>query len=244
MPAWNHTISWNDDMKNAYRKVVAQTAPTWAGHQGLDCADLSNSLLIDYAASQGLVLRFKDNDDTEYVSRFDGQTPYREVPLVGYRMGKTWSNKEEYQKAVIDRIGTEAMANKNLDGTDRTNIQAGDLMIAFNDHQHHTALVYRVWGPGEAHPYAGRADIDDFPGDEEAVKRIDQWRYFRGTILEEKNDRVIRSTRNPDKDMHVDYLNYRSKRKDRAELIYFANVRQMREDGFKFRWYGDSVFKW
>jgi hypothetical protein len=244
MAAWNHTASWSDELKTAYRKVVASTAPTKAGNQGLDCADLSNSLLIEFAANNGLPLRFKDNDDVEYVSRFEGQTPYRENPITGNRWGKTWSSKDEYLNAVVDRIGTKAMAEKNLDPDDRGSIQAGDLMIAFTKNLHHTALVYRVYAPGEPHPYAGRADLPDFPGDEEAVQRADQWRYFRGTILEEKNDRVLRLTRNPDNDTHVDYLNYRSTRKDRAELIYFANVRQMRADGFKFRWYSDYVFKW
>jgi hypothetical protein len=244
MPAWKHTAQWSDDLKAAYRKTVASTAPTKAGNQGLDCADLSDSLLIEFAARNGLPLMFKDNDDVEYRSRFDGQSPYREVPVVGYRMGKTWSTKDEYMNAVVARIGTKALSEKNLDPADCNPIEAGDLMIAFKDNIHHTSLVYRVYGAGESHPYAGRADIPDFPGDEEAIKRVDQWNYFRGTILEEKDDKIIRLTRNPDKDVHVDYLNYRSQRKDRAELIYFANVRQMRADGFKFRWYTDDVFKW
>lgn len=241
MPAWNHTSQWTDELKAAYRKTVATTAPTMAGHEGLDCADLSNSLLIEFAARNGLPLTFKDNDDREYASQLTGQGP---VNPMGIHAGKNWSSKDSYLDVVVSRIGTQAMSTKNLDPADRNPIQPGDLMIAYKDNMHHTALIYRVYNAGEAHPYAGRADLDDFPGDEEAVKRVDQWRYFRGTILEEKDDKVLRLTRNPDKDVHVDYLNYRSKRKDRAELIYFANVRQMRADGFKFRWYTDSVFKW
>lgn len=242
MPAWKHTASWNDELKAAYRKEVARRGPLQAGTEDLDCADLSNSLLIDFAARNGLPLTFRDNDDVEYASLNGGQSPYREIPIVGHRMGKTWSTKSEYQDAVIARIGTESLSEKNLSAGDRNPILPGYLMIVFEGKMHHTSLVYHVYGPGEAHPQEKHTNIPDFPGNDVAIKQVDQWVYFRGTILEEKDDRVLRNSRAPDKDIHIDYLNYRSRRKNRAELILFANVRQMREDGFKFRWYLDDVF--
>lgn len=242
MPAWKHTASWNDARKAAYRKEVSERAKFKAGTEGLDCADLSNSLLIDFAEKNGLPVTFKDNDDVEYASLNGGQSPYREIPIVGHRMGKTWSTKSEYADAVIARIGTESLSKKNLSATDQNPILPGYLMIAYKGNMHHTSLVYRVYGPGESHPQEKHTNIPDFPGDEVAVKQVDQWYYFRGTILEEKDDKVTRISRAPDKDVHIDYLNYRSRRKDRAELIMFANARQMREDGFQFRWYLDDVF--
>ena len=41
--------------------------------------------------------------------------------------------------------------------------------------------------------------------------------------------------------VHFNYLNSRSSWKRNAELIYFANARQLREDGFEFYEYSLAV---
>jgi hypothetical protein len=248
MAAWKDTAAWNNGLKDAYRNFVRASAPDKWGSKGLDCADLSNSMLIDFAYSHSLPLTFVDNDGKKYSSWAKGESPYREIG--SWRWGKEWSNKEEYWEAVRDRIGTAAMFKRNTEAK-RGDIEPGDLMIAYEAvstpwgevaSTHHTALVYRVFKPGEHHPYEKSQGVPDFPGGEEAIKQTHQWEYFRGTIQGSKDGKPI-INRAPTKDVHINYLNYRSKRKDRAELIYFANARQLtEEDKMQFRWYADSVF--
>jgi hypothetical protein len=227
-------------------------------------------MLIDVAERFRLPLTFTDNKGIEYSSYMDGEEPYTYIPtppgFSNIRLGKEWDDKEEYLSAVSARIGTEALWKRNL-APDKNYIEVGDLMINFRTRQkldpgasaiahgpvtrevvvmHHTSLVLAVYPPGVPHPRLKSGELSrtpDFPGDEKAIAQKGTVEYVRGTILKEEDDEVLEIDRNPDKDYHVDYLNYRSKRKDAAEIIYFANVRQLRADGFQFRFYGNSVFQ-
>jgi hypothetical protein len=237
MPAWTHTATWDDAAKKAFRKEVWLFASSKVGTKGLDCADLSMSMLIDFASRKGLPVTFRDNDDVAYSSIKSEQDPSATFT------NTKWSNKEEYVKVVTRRVGTKALDAKNLDPADKTPIEEGDLMIAFDGHLHHTALVFRAYAAGAAHPQEKDLGIPNFPGDAIAISQKDQWFYYRGTILEETDDRVTKISRTPDNDPHVDYLNYRSRKKGMAELILFGNATQLRKDGFKFRFYSDDVFK-
>jgi hypothetical protein len=64
-------------------------------------------------------------------------------------------------------------------------------------------------------------------------------RYFMGT--RDEDDRT--AYRSMDVWWHADYLNSRGDAKRNAELIYFANVAQLRGDGFQFRLYSDTVLE-
>jgi hypothetical protein len=80
----------------------------------------------------------------------------------------------------------------------------------------------------------------NFPGGEAGKNDFNQTRYFRGDV---DDDGVTpRVPKSPfDKDVHFNYLNSRSNKKRNAELIYFANARQLREDGFEFYEYSLAV---
>jgi hypothetical protein len=74
MAAWQHNHFWDSRMFEAYRKFVGVTAPTFRGEKE-DCADLSITLLVKFAAANGLPVTFKDNDETRYISKATRQSP-------------------------------------------------------------------------------------------------------------------------------------------------------------------------
>jgi hypothetical protein len=224
MAAWNHTSYWDQAKYQLYRGYVSEQAPLWRGHRGLDCADLSTVFVIHFAFLYGLPVTFWGMDRVRYISKGERQTPAATF------FNKTWLSRDEYISAVLDRLNTQAVWTRNTIGNPR-GPQPGDLMIGYGSGLHHTALVYRVYAPGAPHPRAGDPTVPDFPGDEEAIAQAHQTEYFR--------------SRQPDANVHVDYLNYRSRRKDRAELIYFASVADMRSQGLEFRqWKPGVIDNW
>ena len=48
--------------------------------------------------------------------------------------------------------------------------------------RHHTALVYKTYGPGITHPKAKDTSIPDFPGGDAAMKQKNVTEYFKGTV--------------------------------------------------------------
>jgi len=152
MGAWIHNAVWSDALYLDYRNYVKANAPKlrW---QTEDCADLSISLLIDFAADKHVEVTFVDNDQNYYMSRARGAPeldPYF-----------TWKTKEEFYEVVKRKIGTAALWKqntvKNNDGP-----MPGDLMMRYEDFwggYHHTALIYEVYQPGVCHrtkrPYDG-----------------------------------------------------------------------------------------
>jgi hypothetical protein len=74
----------------------------------------------------------------------------------------------------------------------------------------------------------------DFPGGDAAMKDKHRTRYFRGDV-DANGVTIAREPKPPfDTDVHFNFLNSRGKDKRNAELIYFANARQLRDEGFDF----------
>lgn len=244
MAAWNHSSAkdWGAfEVNDGYRQYVTAQVPGFRGRHE-DCADLSMMLLIDYAAANGLAVTFEDNAGRRYISKAEGVVlQWAAGSFILATTIAKWSTKEEFTKIVQRRIGVEALWNRNT----LINVigpQPGDLMLIYKSNiiyasRHHAALVYRVYVAGEVHPKRNEKSIPDFPGADEAEEQTNQTEYFRGTVDEDG----ITLTRNADKDVHFDYLNSRSHNKRNAELIYFANKRQMVDEGFQFRVYGPQV---
>lgn len=223
MAAWQHTQYWDAAKYEDYRQFVTRQAPHSRGHFGLDCADLSTVFLIHFAAGSGLPVTFKDMDHVRYISKGERQTP-------DAILGSSWTNRLQYIQAVTNAISTESLWHRNTE-INPNGPQPGDLMMALGGGMHHTALVYRVYPPGTPHPHANDQTVPDFPGDDIARVQRGQTEYFR--------------SRQPDGFVHIDYLNYRSRRKGVAELIYFASAELLRQDGFQFRkWRGGVIDNW
>lgn len=229
MAAWKHHRYWTAHLYSLYRKYVYVRAESLEGST-LDCADLSVSLLMEFASFKGLCVTFTDNDGTRYISKATGQCPS------GL---KHWGDRQEkYVQAVLDRIGAESLFLHNMDINPR-GPEVGDMMLKAD----HAAMVYRVYLPGMVHPLAERfvgnatpretAPIPQFPGDLPARAQLHQTRYFR-----ELSPAVGPM---PPSSPHIDYLNHRGFGKERAELILFADAGEMVKMGFDFYQYDDSV---
>jgi hypothetical protein len=120
--------------------------------------------------------------------------------------------------------------------------QAGDLMMRYTTSfgvtdKHHTALVFQTFPPGAIHPRWNDKSVPDFPGSDSAKWQLTVTEYFRGTV-DEAGATTYRAI---DLDTHFDYLNHRGEAKPLAELIYYANARQIQDDGFEFRMYAPHV---
>lgn len=224
MPAWRHIKHWDAGAYSKYRRYIRDNAPRWRANYGADCADLSAALLIHFAAEQGLPLTLKGTDHVRYISKTSRQTPAATFST------KTWASKEEYLQAVMGRLGTEALWHRNTE-VNQAGPEPGDLLMGFGGSMHHTALVYQVYRPQAPHPQAADRNIPDFPGDEAAIAQVTQTVYFRGRV--------------PDGSVRFDYLNFRSRRKNVAELILFASANEMRAEGLEFRkWKGGVLDNW
>lgn len=233
MAAWTHSKYWNAQKYQEYRKYVSDHAENYEGTTD-DCADISMSLLLDFAATNGLPLTFYDNDGVRYISKATGQvggTRFR-----GHT-NKTWDNKDEYIKAVKDRIGSKSLFSQNME-PNPNGPEPGDLMIS----RDHTALVYRVTPAGMIHPLAQKfrpptskdmSLIPLFPGDAQATRERNQTEYFR--IQPDPYGPIVSP------DVHFDYLNHRGSHKPEAELILYASGPAMKKDGFQFKKYRRHV---
>ena len=227
MAAWTHVQYWTHALYASYRQYVTANAPTYEGDTR-DCADLSVTLLIEFAASNGLPLTFYDNADVMYVSKAERQHSKSYHVHV-----RSWKNKDEYSKAIQARIGASSLFNQNMEPNPR-GPEAGDLMIK----QDHAALIFRAWPPGVSHPLANQYDIKGgipkFPGAVQAAKELNQTKYFR-----DDPTAPVQS-----KSPHIDFLNHRGEghpTKARAELMFFADVQDMRKGGFLFYRYRNLV---
>ncbi|HEY7336131.1 MAG TPA: hypothetical protein VH639_14675 [Bryobacteraceae bacterium] len=239
MAAWRHFKYWKKDTYKHYRGFVAQNAEKYAGSR-LDCADLSMTLMIDFAAAQGLCLTFTDLNGIRYISKATRQHP------AGL---KSWgSSRDEYTKAVLDRLSAKSLLRKNTISNPR-GPAPGDLILK----EDHAALVYRDYPPGVSHPRADQygepspafpAAIPQFPGNERARTELNRLIYFRnrppiyGPLRsageEADRDRAAKIA-------HIDYLNHRGEGKEGAELILFASVPEITGLGFGFFSYSSSV---
>ena len=64
MAAWHHRAHWGPTTYSRYRTYVTEWAPTYRGRKDLDCADMSLTLLIEFAAANGLAVTLKSDDGT------------------------------------------------------------------------------------------------------------------------------------------------------------------------------------
>lgn len=201
-------------------------------------------ILIYFAAQAGLPVTFEDNDGIHYTSRADFAIFKHRfswaLELTGggpVVKSLSWKDdKAKFYEAVKQRIGVEALWNRNTVRNYR-GPQPGDLVIRYGGGNHHAALVYAVYPPGAPHPKQKYKDIPDFPGDSQAIEEFHQTEYFRGTV----GTTGATAYRQPDHDFHFDYLNSRSKFKRNAEILYYANADQFLRDGFEFRAYAPGV---
>jgi hypothetical protein len=212
-------------MYQEYRKFVSEEAPKFRGKKP-DCADISITLLINFAALRGLPVTFWDNDHVRYVSKATRQTPSGGLRTL------FWRNADEYLDVVRRRIGAEALVDHNMVINPR-GPEPGDLM----GHLEHAALVFRVYPPSVIHPRAYDKSVPVFPGNEVARKQLNQTEYFR-TQIPAKNEFGPTEI---DAGPHFDYLNHRGLGKEKAELMFFANIMEMRRQGFYFRMYKPGV---
>jgi len=233
MAAWTHSKNWSPQKYLEYRKFVSNKAEDLEGTTD-DCADISMSLLLDFAADNELPVTFYDNAGVRYISKATGQVGG--TRLTGHR-NLTWKNKTEYTKAVKDRIGSKSLFTQNME-PNPNGPEPGDLMIS----RDHTALVYRVTPAGMVHPLASKfrpstskdvSLIPLFPGDVQATHERSQTQYFR-TEPEPYGPIVSQ-------DLHFDYLNHRGSHKPEAELIMYASGPAMKKDGFQFKKYRRHV---
>jgi hypothetical protein len=245
MPAWNHKNRWSDKFYETYRNYVADRAPQLMGTKDVDCADLSITLLVEFAAKNSLPVTFIDADKFLLCSKSDH--PWK--PMLGDNCGPdtysqkpgNWSSADQFITWIRKYIQVKSLylynTIKNNSGP-----QSGDLLMRYKTLLgkttfHHAALIFAVYLPGTKHPKAGDASISDYPGDDEAMKQHDVTQYFKGTL----NDSGKTAYRGPDSYIHFDYLNSRGDDKRNAELIYYANATQLVKDDFEFRMYSPGV---
>ena len=242
MAAWVHRFGWNADVYYRYRKSVMFKAKDYEGSDR-DCADLSISLLIDFAASLNLCVTFTDATGGTYISKARGLI--QPTTKGGWEVDDdiTWSSKEEYAKAVLKRTSAWDLAKYNS-RVNQYGPTPGDLMLRAKKGwfgpiaypASHAALVFGTYAPGQrADPeYKDLKGYPSFPGGDAAMKAFNQTRYFRGDV-DANGMTIAREPKPPfDKDVHFNFLNSRGDAKRNAELIYFANARQIRVEGFDF----------
>jgi len=259
MVDWKHTKSWdgnNGTMYADYRKFVVLAAPKYVQTKDVDCSDLSIILLIEFAAPRGLPVTFKDVDGWLYSSKAQSALGPKTSGYDGAGQGAAaqrydesqlrWFTKDMFIAIVRQNMQTKSLYLHNMEANP-SGPEAGDLMIRYRTKwfglkvdaaETHTALVYSTYPPGVSHPYEKSVNVPNFPGRDQANNEVNQTAYFRGTVDEKTG--VTRS-RQPDHDPHFDYLNSPADRKRNAELIYFANVRQLRDEGFNFYKFGQNV---
>src|SRR5437764_15274911 len=71
MAAWVHQYGWNADVYYRYRKYVMSEIGRYE-KSDRDCADVSMSLLIDFANDRNLCLTFSDAKGGIYISKAKG----------------------------------------------------------------------------------------------------------------------------------------------------------------------------
>jgi hypothetical protein len=224
MAAWKHWAYWTATTYPAYRKYVGVNAPAYRGRQDLDCADMSLTLLIEFAAANGLPVTLTSDDGTRFISKGTRQTP---TSYLSVHSTYKWKDKDEFLRAVINRLNAKSVFSRNTT-INRAGPEPGDLMCKTD----HVALVYKTYPPGVDHPQASDTRVPIFPGPQVASRQLNQTEYFRADHSEV----------NPT--VHFDYLNHRGEGtpvKQKAELIYFADAMDIQKAGFEFRLYNAAV---
>jgi hypothetical protein len=249
MAAWEHRYGWNADVYYRYRKYVMVKAPGFE-RSDRDCADLSMTLLIDFAEKNKLCLTFTDDKGNRYISKAKGII--RPATRGDWVLDEdiSWNSKDSFVKTILGRTSAWDLAKHNS-RINQYGPTPGDLMLRakkgwfgpISYPASHAALVFGTYAPGQrAEPeYKDVQGFPNFPGGDAAMKAVHQTRYFRGDV--DSNGRTISREPAPpfDKDVHFNFLNSRGDAKRNAELIIFANERQIRDEGFDFYEYSYLV---
>lgn len=245
MGAWTHKNAWNDVFYARYRQYVAQNAPSYQGTKDVDCADLSITLLIDFAAKNFLPVTFRDADGSLLCSKAVGMWRCTQgYPTKAELYGPPFIHPVVFLGVVRKQIQVKSLWYWNT-VENPSNFGPGDLMLKYQTKlgvittADHAALVFAVYKPGTPHPREGDKTLKSFPGRDNAKQDFNGTEYFMGTP-DVDNDWAT-SYRKPDKNWHFDYLNSRSNKKRNAELLYFANKTFFEDDGFEFRQYAPRV---
>ena len=237
MAAWVHRYGWNADAYYRYRKYVMAQAPSYE-KSDRDCADLSITLLIEFAAGHGLCVTFMDSKGGIYISKATGLV--QGSPGGKYELDDdiTVDLKDEFLTTVRKRTSAWDLFYHNS----RTNEYGpvpGDLMLrAKAKDDSHAAPESSAPTPGQpAYPvYKDEVGYPNFPGGGDvAMKDYNQTRYFRGDVDADGSrspaSRRPRSTRNG-------HSNYPGRAEQEAECRAPSTSPtpcQMRADGFDFR---------
>ncbi len=177
MPAWETKRKWTDEYVEGYRLYVSTSAPFKRGAGPEDCADLSMSLLIDFASSFELPLTFKNEDGWIYLSEGTHAAKVGRTSLTLRNFfdpraegagSASWEDKEEFRQAIWKHMNVRDLWNHNTRPTNLGRPRPGDLMMRYGGGNHHCALVYQVYPPGRSHPEEKNKSIPDYPGDSQA----------------------------------------------------------------------------
>jgi hypothetical protein len=221
MAAWRHSTYWGPTTYEHYRAFVIERTETFKGRSDLDCADISLTLLVEFAAAKGLPITLRNENNIRFISKATRQTP-----TAGLSIHRTyeWKTKGEFLTAVINRLNAKSVFTRNT-VVNPGGPEPGDLMCKAD----HTALVFKVYPRGLAHPRANDKRIPLFPGPQIARTQLNQTEYFREDPTK------------PTPTIHFDYLNHRGEGKEAAELMLFADAMKLQADGFKFMKYAAAV---
>jgi hypothetical protein len=155
MAAWRHWAIWTGDTYDRYRAYVIEQAPKLRGGT-MDCADMSLSLLIRFAAESGLPVTLRSERAVRFISKATRQFPYSHLsPYQQYK----WGNRDQFMTAVINRMTAKGVFWANTAVNPR-GPEPGDLMCKPD----HIALVFKTYPPGLAHPHANDQNISEAHG--------------------------------------------------------------------------------
>jgi hypothetical protein len=236
MAAWEHSRYWNQGAMAQYREYVEAEAPRRKGRTE-DCANLSLTLLIDFAAENQLPVTFRDNNLVLYCSKGSCQYPDDSVK------NRTWRNKDDFMKVISARIGSPNLAINTFEVKNLQDIWPGDLMWKWNPvtKERHTAIIFNVLQSGRRHPKQLDSTIPDFPGPKVAAQQANVLEYF---ATQRTLGPVFACSPKSLMEVHIDYLNHRGEgtpKKEKAELIYFRSASELQGEGFEFRRYTGGV---
>lgn len=126
--AWSVTRNWNESDSKNFADYAGNRLKDYVG-KNIDCANLALSVLIDYASENGLPLQLSKADGTTFDSNSD---KYNSVD--DYKSGYSVS-KDKKEGGVLPNIQAVDIASNSFE-VNKTNAQAGDMMILTLPHDH------------------------------------------------------------------------------------------------------------
>jgi RHS repeat-associated protein len=118
--AWSVKRDWNETDTEKFAEFAQQRLKDYEG-ENIDCADLSLSVLIDYASANGLPLDISTADGKTFDSNSD---KYNSVD--DYKNGYSVNGKKE--GGVLPNVGAKDISS-NTQIIDKKEAQSGDMII-------------------------------------------------------------------------------------------------------------------